>query len=298
MVRDTLRTRASLSASGESSRNVTKWTVAALLFVAMVALLTSLSLFQITAEGPAKQTLRRSVAALTEIDVLTDRHYDDLQQSARAAKPDESVRLEGFPIDVPLAPGEVLDRSREDIRATILDRSADDLYRTGTSVLRGSANGKGNVGRFSVSGLTDDGLGFLRHRNHTAFGILTFALAAICAGLSLLLACVCRGFGRLVSVGAVVLAAAAPFAAVVLGARLYMRVVADGDTEYLQGEVLAIGRAMIWIPIRDSLGFVVLGAAFLALGIAGAIVADRRASAGADDLFESSRVASREASVR
>src|SRR4029079_3200436 len=61
-------------------RGVAKWTAGGGLFLALLAMLTSLLLFQLTAEGSAKRTLRRSVAALSEIDLLLDRQYDDLQQ--------------------------------------------------------------------------------------------------------------------------------------------------------------------------------------------------------------------------
>ncbi len=90
------------------------------------------------------------------------------------------------------------------------------------------------------------------------------------------LAALCRGFGRLAAVGAVVLAASAPLLLAGIGARFYMRIVSDSETEYIQQEFLEIGQGLAWIPIRDGIAFTVLGAVFLALGAGCAVWADRR----------------------
>jgi uncharacterized membrane protein len=264
-------------ASQDLWRNLGKWAAGLALFLALLALQASLTLFQLTAEGPAKQTLRRATAALTEIDALVDRHYDEMQQSARASDPGDRVRLPDFPIDVPLTPDRVLAASRADLRNDILNQASDVLYREGTGALEADASHGGSVGRFTVGGLTDHGLGFLRKRNHTALFVVTLTLAVVSTLLAGVLSWLCRGFGRLSSVGVVVLLAAIPVAVGGIAARFWMRILAEGDTDYLEGEFLAIGRALAWIPIRNGLAFVVLGAAFLLLGWGGAIWNDRRA---------------------
>jgi ABC-type Fe3+ transport system permease subunit len=77
-------------------------------------------------------------------------------------------------------------------------------------------------------------------------------------------------------VGAVVLAAAIPLALAGIGARFYMRIVSDSDTEYIQREFLEIGQGLAWIAIRNGLAFTVLGAVFLVVGVVCAMWADRR----------------------
>jgi hypothetical protein len=259
-------------------RSIPKYSVGAALFIAMLALLTSLLLFQLTAEGASKRTLRRAVAALTEIDVLIERHYDELQRQADTAAPSDTMELQDYPIAVPLTRADVQGASKAQLRDLLLDRSADALYARGTAPLRDAAAGSGNVGRFSIAGLTRHALGFLRTRNHDILGVLTFVLAAVCTVLAMTLAVLCRGFGRIASVGGVVLAAAIPVAVGGIAARFFMRIQSGNDTEYVQREFLEIGQGLAWIPIRDGLAFTVLGATFLALGIAGAIWADRRGS--------------------
>jgi hypothetical protein len=261
-------------------RNVGKWGVALAFFIALGALLACLQLFQVTSEGTAKRTLRRAVAALTEIDPLLDRNYDDLQQRAATAAPDETVRLRDYPLDIALGPEEVRGAPKDRIRDLLLDRSADLMYRQGTAPLR-TANGRAQgVGLFTVGGLTDHGLGFLTKHRHDTLGVLTFALAALCLVLGVTLAALCRGFGRLASVGAVAVMASIPLLFAGIGARFYMRIVSEGDSEYIQREFLEIGQGLAWIPIRDGIAFTVLGAVFLLTGVGCAIWADRRGAPG------------------
>ncbi|HYM15881.1 MAG TPA: hypothetical protein VEZ14_09995 [Dehalococcoidia bacterium] len=258
-----------------ASRGIAKWSVALVFFVALTALLASMQLYQVTAAGPAKATLRRSVAALSEIDPLLDRNYDALRTQASSAAPGNTVRLRDFPIDVPLTRDEVLTSSKQQLRDLLLNRAADAMYAHGSGVLRESDVRTQSVGAFSVGGITTDGLGFLRSRNHSALGVATLVLAALCVMLATGLALLCRGFGRLGSIGAVVLAAGAPMLLAGIGARFYMRIVSGSQTEYLQHAFLSIGQALAWIPIRDGLAFTALGAALVGLGVAGALWADR-----------------------
>ena len=109
--------------------------------------------------------------------------------------------------------------------------------------------------------------------------MLTFVLAALCVVLGVSLAALCRGFGRLASVGAVLVMASLPMLLTGIGARFYMRIVSRGENEYIQHEFLSIGQGLAWIPIRDGIAFTVLGLAFLAVGVGGALWADRRPAA-------------------
>jgi hypothetical protein len=261
-------------------RGVGKWSVAFLFFLTLTALLVSLQLFQITAEGASKRTLRRAVAALSEIDPLLDRNYEALRQEAAGAGPDDAaaadLQLRDFPVDVRLTPDEVRNSSRQQLRDLLLDRAAGEMYAHGSSVLRESDVSTHDVGAFSIAGVTSDSLGFLRSRNHDVFGAITFVLAVLCLILGVSLAALCRGFGRLSSVGAVVLAASVPLLLTGIAARFYMRIVSAADNEYVQHEFLSIGQALAWIPIRDGLAFTALGVLLLAVGWGGALWADRQ----------------------
>src|SRR4030042_220761 len=72
---------------------------------ALSALLVALSLFPLTAPGPAPRALRRAVASLTEIDSLLAVRGPGLREQAEAS-PDGAVSLTDYPLDVPLSPEE------------------------------------------------------------------------------------------------------------------------------------------------------------------------------------------------
>ena len=257
-----------------AARSTLKWAVAFALFWVLLATLGFLQLFQITSEGVSKRALHRAVAVLTEIDPLIDRNYDDLQARSDAIQPGETVALRDFPLDVQLTREEAT-LSKSDLRELLLTRSADIMYSRGTSPLRLRDGGGGAAGTFSVGGITDRSLGFLRHRNHDILGALTLAFAVLSVFLALTLATLCRGFARLGSIGAVVLAASVTLLLSALGARAYTAHLRDSDNEYLQRELLAIGHGLTWIPIRNGIAFTVLGALMLVTAIAMATWADR-----------------------
>ncbi len=257
-----------------ASRSVGKYLIGFACVVAMSALLASLALFQLTSEGTAKQTLRREVAALTEIDPLIDRGYDDLQLRAQSANANDTLFLRDFPVAVALTPAEARGASKEQLREVLLARATNVLYEQGSSPLR--SGGASRSGRLSSAGIADHAIGFLRGRNHEILAVLTFALAAVTTVLCVMLALLCRGFGRIGSIGGVVLFAATPLVLAGIGARFYMRVASGDGTEYIQREFLDIGRAVAWIAIRDGLAFVVVGIVFVALSVGGSMLAEPR----------------------
>lgn len=268
---------AAAEAQPDIGRRAAKSFAALALFAAMLALMVSLQLFQVTSEGAAKRTLRRATAVLIEIDPLVERHYDDLQTRAEAIGDDETLRLPDYPIAVDLSRGETLGATQDELRRLLLARSADRLYDDGTSALRVDSEEAGDIGAFSIAGLTDNGLGFLRQRNHTALGVLTVALAALCALLAAALAACCRGYGRLAAIGVVVLAAGLPVLLFGVVLRLYAQTGADGGSEYLQREFFIIGEELALVPIRTGIAFAALGLALAATGGLLAVWSDRRA---------------------
>ncbi len=262
----------------QALRNSARWAVALLLFAALCATFTALVLFQATSEGTAKRSLRRAVAALSEVDVLVDRNYQSLQDQASNAAPGDRFQLPDFPIDVPLTRDDVRGASKAQLRDLVLDRSADIMYSDGTAPLRATPGAGIGVGPFTAGGITDRGLGFLTRGHHDILRVLTLVLAGISGLLCVALAALCRGFARLTSVGTVVLAASLPMLAVGAGTRLYVRFASGSQTEYLQREFLAISRGLAWIPIRDGLSCAALGAIVLAVGAGCAVWADRTAA--------------------
>ena len=256
-----------------------QWLLGFLLVAAIAALFLALQLFQATSEGPAKQALRRSTAAVTEIDALIERNYDDLQRRAEASQRGESLQLSGYPIEVPLDREEALGISKDDLRQVLLDRSTDLMYSKGTSVFRDPDQATSDAGPFTAAGAVDNALGLLRNGVHDIVAVLTVALAALCIALALALAAACRGFGRLTAIGAAVLTASLPLLLISLAVRAYMGN-ADGEgTEYIERELLSIGESLAWIPVRNGIAFTALGAILLLAGVVFGRWSEGRASA-------------------
>ncbi len=261
-------------------RSVARWVLGALLVLTLGALLFSLSFAQVTTEGTAKRSLRHSVAILTEVDALLDAQYEGLRQNAMEEDAAEAVELPDFPIAVSLTAGDVQQNDRDEFRALLLDRAADQIYEEGASAF--DEDGEASIGFFSTEGAVGNGMDLLRERPNDIVSTATIALAALAGVLALGLALVCRGYGRLVCVGVSVLVAAAPFLILAVAARFTLRTAADGVDEYLASEFLELAQELTWAPIRNGIVFSVGGAALLAMGAALAFRSDRRQAAEAE----------------
>jgi hypothetical protein len=258
-------------AEATSGRNVAKWIVALALFFSLLAFFAMLQVFQITSEGASKRTLERSLAVISEIDVLLDRHYDDLRERADAVQPNEALELEDFPVSVPLAPEEVQTQSRDELRQTLLKRGADVMYDDGTGALRDEAS-TGDVGVFSVGGSIDRALDLLREDVHTVSGIAMTAMGVISLLLAVALAAATRGFGRVVAIGSVALAAAVTlFLVALLG---WVSLETSGGSEYVRVEFTDIFREVAWLPLRNSAILVAVAAFVTSMGVIAARVTD------------------------
>jgi hypothetical protein len=249
--------------------------VALALFFTLTAFLVTLQLFQITSEATSQRTLRRAIAVVSEIDVLLDRHYDDLQQRAESVAPNETLELQDYPVSVAITPEEVLVRSREDLRATLLDRAADAMYEDGTRAMRNDAS-TGDVGVFSFGGSIDRALNLLRDEVHVALGVLMIVLGVVALLLAGVLALVTRGFGRLVALSSAALASSMALLLLALAMRLGLETA--GGSEYVRTEFLDIASELAWLPIRNGAVLVAVTAVVTAIAAVAARLADARAA--------------------
>lgn len=254
-------------------RNVTKWIVGLALFLVFLGFLVALQAFQATTEGTSERTLRRALAVVSEVDLLLERHYEDLRERADAADPNETLELQDFPVRVPLTPDEVRAQSRDELRATLLERGADLLYEDGTGAMRAESS-EGDVAVFSFGGSFDRTLNLMREDVHLATGVLMAVLGGIALFLAVLLALATRGFGRVVALGIVALASSAVLLVVALLVRL-SAVTDDGD-EYVRSEFIDIAHEVTWLPIRNGAILVVVAAVVAVLGAVAARVTDSK----------------------
>jgi hypothetical protein len=242
-----------------------KWVFAVLLFLDMIALLFVLSLANATAEGPAKRTLRQSIAILTEVDTFLDGHYESLRvEAARTEEP--SIALPDFPVAVSFAPDEVQQLSRDELRALLLDRAATLVYDDGSAVLKDDRGAE--VSFFSPQGAIRSGMDFLRPTPHRALNIATIVLASIAGLAAAGLAASTRGYGKLLGIGAPVFLAAVPFLITAVAVRFAFRLAADGVDEYLVVQYLQLAQELTWAPIRNGMIISVGSAAVTLSGVA------------------------------
>ena len=249
-----------------------RWIWGGLLVVVLALLLLVLSFAHVTAEGPAKRSLRRSVAILTEVDTFLDVRFQALRQEAAQAD-EEAIELVDFPIPVSFTPEEILAADREQFRALLLTRSAERVYEEGMAVFREDRATAISV--FSLQGAIRGGMDFLRSTPHMILTTLTIVLAVPAAALALALMLNCRGYGRLVGLGVSLSLAAVPFLILAVAVRFTLGRAADGRDEYLAREFLTLAQELTWAGVRNGIIFSLLGLIVLTLGAALALSSDR-----------------------
>lgn len=263
-------------ATPDDQRNVAKWMLGFVAFLTLTLALGALQLYQASSEGTAKASLQRATAALTEIDALLGRHYDEMQEQAEGAQAGGSVELEDYPIALGLTKEDVLGTPKAELRAMMLARSADRLYEDGTGVLRETAEGKGAGGVFSIAGLTDRMLGQLTDTNHGRSAIASMVLFGMAAAMCAATSAACRGWGRLAAPGLVLAAAGA---AVLIGGLAVLGYAGAQGGDYVRQEFFGVIEDLAMAPVRNGAACVVAGAAIVVVAVVGGAMSRRSALA-------------------
>lgn len=252
-----------------------RWTLGGLLVLDLLLLLLALSIAHVTAEGPAKRSLRQSVAILTEVDAFLDERWETFRAEAeQTSGQDERLTLPDFPVRVAFTPQEVLASDRETFRALLLTQAANRVYEEGMSAFQEEQ--EDDTGFLSLPGAVRNSMSFLRPTPHAVAVALTIALSAIAALLALGLVLRGRGYDRLLPLGVSVSLAALLFFCSAIALRFALRFSADGLDDYLALEFLALGEELSWAPIRNGMIFGVGGGVLLALGATLPLWGDRR----------------------
>jgi hypothetical protein len=236
------------------------------LVVVLSSLLVALSLFQLTAPGPAHRALRRAVASLTEIDSLLAVRGPALREHAEAS-PNGAVSLPDYPLDVSLSPEEAR-RSTEQVRDLLLDRSAEQAYLEGSAAFRAEGESGGSSG-LSLKGFVRLSLGLLTASRHDALRVATVVLAILCGVLSCALVLLTPGYRRLTALGSTVAASSLFFLLLTVAVRLALALAGAASDDYIAGQLLDLAKDAAWLPLRNGLAFGGLGVALVILGVVG-----------------------------
>lgn len=256
------------SAPRSGHRETAKWAVGLALVITLTAALFSLQLYQMSGEASAKAALSRIIDALAEGDASIARQHEALTASAEQSGPDDPVTLDDYPVSVTFTRTEVIESTPEQLAAIARARAIDRVYADGAGVLRDSEATAG-PGRFSAAGAVDAFLGLLTEDTHTVTAWLTFALVALGAGLALALASLSRGYGRIGAPGVALAAAAAVLLAAGAACWTYASASDGSGTEYVQRELLAIGKDLAGLPLRNGAALAALGFALAGCGAVG-----------------------------
>jgi hypothetical protein len=227
---------------------------ALLAVILTVAVLFSLTGYQVTGETASTRLLGRIGASMVELDRWLPAHRDDLNLLARN-RPDAPVVPNDLPIRVEIPPQLALDASDEQLRATITSMMGQRLRNDGASAVRGN-NGGNNFGvtepvRWSIT-LLGTGMHSLWQ---AALGI---------SGLILIVMCL-----------AVLMRQEPPFLPVLIGALIATVLSAAGWLAALglasafegaiDREIALVLRDGAWIGIRNGLAVSLIALALLYL---------------------------------
>lgn len=250
-------------------RETAKWAAGVALFAVFTAALFSLQLYQMSGETAAKATLSRAIDALAEGDAWIARQHDALQARAEASEAEDGIVLDDYPVAVTFTRSEIIDSTPEQLSTIARARATDLVYHDGADALR-SDKAAGGPGRFSAPGGVDAFLGLLTERTHTITTWLTLALVGLSVVLTLALASLCRGYGRAGGPG-IALAAAAS-ALLLAGGAAWLSATTSSDSEYLGAELLAIGKDLAGLPLRNGVALAALGVTLGACGALGGLL--------------------------
>jgi hypothetical protein len=242
---------------------------ALLLVIALLALLGGFSLAQLSTRATADAILVRALPELTDLDHDLTAHFDELQSEAATPGAAAGITLPSYPVKVSLHPGEVLNRTRAQVRGAVLTHAADVLYDRGVGALAPTNNRPGALSHFSIFSaprLLQMELNVLSPRfHHRMQQLTTLALGAVVL-LALAQFFLSREYNRAVMYGVALLIAAVLPLALALFAWLGVQLVAGTSADPFVGGVSDIARDCAWyvsmtcaVYAGVAIGLIVLG---------------------------------------
>jgi hypothetical protein len=246
-------------------RVASQWLVGLALTVSLALLSFAVLGLQVTSQETGERIQRRAAAALTDIDQLLPNIEADLKAAAASAGED-LVRVPGYPlpIDLPRVDAESLEGN--ELRARLLDESAQALYEQGMSAwASGDPEARQDIDRVSTAGLVYRGLGLVQDQAYTYFLVATILLGVLSALLAVILALTLHGFyARLMAFGSVLIAVSLPCLAASVAIRFAFKTAQSEADDFVEA-LLGLGVDTMWLPIRMYLAASILGFGLVAL---------------------------------
>ncbi|HEY8837763.1 MAG TPA: hypothetical protein VIO16_08830 [Dehalococcoidia bacterium] len=95
-----------------------------LLVLALLVLLASYTIAQVTSRSAAERIIGRAIPGITDFDHAFAAHYDELQTAAASPSGARGVTLSSYPVKAQLSPSEVINKSPIEVRQVLLKRTA------------------------------------------------------------------------------------------------------------------------------------------------------------------------------
>jgi len=248
-------------------RVASQWSLVLFLAVMLGAFFLFAITYQATRGETAERILRRGVAITTEIDALLPQIETDLEAAAQTTEGDQ-VTVPNFPVLVQIPKQDVGQIEPAELRARILEQSADRLYEDGMSAWAGGdPEAQQSIDRFSTPGAL-----------HRAFGLVTekwnmvFLVAALLFGfLSLVLSALVwislKSYLRILAIGAAVSVASISSLAMAVAVRFALRT-AETEADAFEEQLIDLGVDTVWLFIRNYLILSLLGFVLVAIASA------------------------------
>lgn len=237
------------------------------LSVALLGLFWAVIAYQLTSPDISQRVLRRTIAALNEIDAIWPTAHQQLVEEAQS-DPNASLAIPDFPVRVTVNSQEVLNSSSAQLKTLVLARSATQVYEDGTKAFTSDPEATRDLGLFSPQGAVHRGISFLTHDAHQALRLLVIALSVVSFILMLSLLSLTRAYGRITAVGISVTLAALTSLLVTTTLRLILDSAASRARDYIIADLLTVGKEIVEVALRSSVIFSLLGLALVIMGLA------------------------------
>jgi hypothetical protein len=242
-----------------------RWLTAFLLALTLAAFFFFATAVQVTSDGTAHRILRRGVASTTDIDAVLPRVETELHAAAQTGEGD-TVRLPDFPVPVDIPRDQARTLAGEELRAVILDQSAERLYEDGMSAwVAGDAEGRQDIERISTAGGLHRAFGLATQKWNTIFLVAAVFFGLLSLALIALLSITLKSYIRFVAIGAAIATASVISLAGAVAVRFALRT-AETEADPFEQQLIDLGVDTVWLFIRNYLILSMLG--FACLGVA------------------------------
>ncbi len=254
-----------------------QWTrvAAGMLAMAVGLWLVLYSAAQVTGPAVAVPAIERVVESMTGLRPLLGLHEGEI----RAALDDPAV-IPGFQVEgVALSRAEVQAGDADEWHSTLLNRTAEAIYRDGPEVLSGGEELTGQ-GAFSTPGGARLLMRTLSEANHGRATLPLWPVGLVALASAAAVLALGSAFGRFSALGfALLVGAVPPILAGVLGVGLVAFIGSDGSA--LAQETSALAGDLVRAPIRNGMTVLVLAVVIIIPArVAGAIFARSQRSTG------------------